>query len=59
MGGKYVTYAGRPFVIFGMLFIIIALGGRTHNVALNPARLVAPAVVGQMYGGAQGTLDAT
>jgi hypothetical protein len=28
-------------------------------VALNPARLVAPAVVGQMYGGAQGTLDAT
>jgi glycerol uptake facilitator-like aquaporin len=59
MGGRFVTYKGRPIVIFSVLFVIIALGGRTHNVALNPARLVAPAVVGQQFGGAEGTLDAT
>ena len=59
MGGKWVTYRGRPVVIFAVLWIIIALGIRTNNVALNPARLVAPAVVAQQFGGGAGSLEAT
>ena len=57
MGGKYVSYKGRPLVIFLVLLIILTLGIRTSNISLNPARLIAPAVVGEQFGGALGSLN--
>ncbi len=32
--------------------LVVTLGIHTNNVALNPARLIAPAVVSQLMGGA-------
>ncbi len=43
----------RPFLIFLTLMIVVTLGISTNNIALNPARLMGPAVVAQVTGGAQ------
>lgn len=52
-GKKIGAQWGRPFTIFGTLMVIVFLGIHTNNIALNPARLYAPAVVSQVMGGAQ------
>ena len=43
----------KPFLIVIPLTIIVMIGLHTNNISLNPARLVAPAVVAQMAGGAK------
>ncbi len=47
-----VTGAWRPWVIVIPLTIMVALGIHTNNIAFNPARLIAPAVVSTAAGGA-------
>ncbi len=52
-GSKYISNSLRPLIIFGTLLIIITLGIHTNNIALNPARLMAPAISSQLHGGAK------
>ncbi len=49
--GKF-GFMGRSFVICIPLTITVALGIFTHNIALNPARLLGPAIIGQMHSAA-------
>lgn len=52
VGARKVSNGARPFLIFLVLMLVVTLGIHTNNVALNPARLIAPAVVSQLMGGA-------
>ncbi|BDU67486.1 MAG: hypothetical protein TYPL_1390 [Candidatus Tyloplasma litorale] len=45
-----VRHGVRPYFIFFPLLIMVALGIHTNNIALNPARLIAPAFVSQTMG---------
>ncbi len=51
VGAKKVSHNARPFLIFAVLMVVVALGIHTNNIALNPARLVGPAVVTAAVGG--------
>ncbi len=53
VGAKKVSHNARPFLIFMVLMVVVSLGIHTNNIALNPARLIAPSVVAQVTGGAQ------
>ncbi len=52
VGAKRVSHNARPFLIFAVLMVVVTLGIHTNNIALNPARLVGPAVIAQVTGGA-------
>ncbi len=52
VGAKKVSHNARPFLIFAVLMVVVTLGIHTNNIALNPARLIAPSVVAQLSGGA-------
>lgn len=45
-----ITSAWRPLFICGVLTILVALGIHTNNIALNPARLMGPAIIAQGAG---------
>lgn len=49
-GKDKISRNKRPFIIFLTLFVIISFGCMTSNVALNPARLLGPAIVGHIAG---------
>lgn len=55
-------FMARSFVICIPLTFIVMFGIFTHNIALNPARLLGPAIIGQMHAGlghSTGTLQFT
>ncbi len=43
--GKKISYNVRPFVIWGGVWLILLVGIRFDTIALNPARLMAPAIL--------------
>ncbi len=51
VGAKKLSNGFRPFLIFLVLMLVVTLGIHTNNIALNPARLIGPAVVTQFVGG--------
>ncbi len=53
VGARRVSKNARPFLIFMVLMVVISLGIHTNNIALNPARLMAPAVIAELTGGAK------
>ncbi len=48
--GKQMSENRRAFTIFFAVWMILILANRFNTIALNPARLVAPAFVSQMLG---------
>ena len=51
--GKNIKKNTRALLIYLTLVIIITIGIPTDNIALNPARLIGPAVASELNGGAQ------
>ncbi len=43
--GKKISHNVRPFVIWGIVWLLLIVGIRFDTIALNPARLIAPAVL--------------